>query len=51
MTVDALDASKESLDYSRRKGAHTNYICANLGPDRLPIKDGNLLRPIQKERN
>ncbi|XP_038071527.1 demethylmenaquinone methyltransferase-like [Patiria miniata] len=38
--IDALDASKESLDYSRGKQVYTNYFCEYLGHNRLPIENG-----------
>ena len=38
--MDALDSSQGSLDFSRSKNVYTNFICATLGPDRLPIEDG-----------
>ncbi|XP_033630812.1 uncharacterized protein LOC117292771 [Asterias rubens] len=37
--LDALDMSQGCLDYTRGKNVYTNYICAALGPDRLPIDD------------
>ncbi|XP_022088926.1 uncharacterized protein LOC110978323 [Acanthaster planci] len=37
--IDALDASKESLDLSRGKQAYSNYFCDFIGPNRLPIED------------
>ncbi len=32
--------SQGCLDYTRRKNIYTNYICAALGADRLPIQNG-----------
>ncbi|XP_038060712.1 uncharacterized protein LOC119731590 [Patiria miniata] len=39
LRIDALDASKESLDYSREKQVYTDYLCEYLGPNRLAIDD------------
>ena len=44
LALDALEPSKESLDYSRGKDIYTNYICEALGPSRLQIEDGNVKR-------
>ncbi|XP_033638750.1 uncharacterized protein LOC117299338 [Asterias rubens] len=35
--VDALDASQESLNYSKKKEIYQNYICGLLGPKKMEI--------------
>ncbi|XP_071797819.1 uncharacterized protein [Asterias amurensis] len=48
--LDALDMSQGCLDYTRGKNVYTNYICAALGPDRLPIDDGGLIMFVVQEK-
>ena len=38
--MDALDASQESLNYSKKKEIYQNYICGLLGPKKMEIDSG-----------